>query len=207
MRDKSEKADEPHGAIGGKIPQVSEAVDLGLPSGTLWAPWNVGAAAADEAGGHFAWGETATGKACYDWKTYKFGMKLSRYDGIDRRQTLEPEDDAATANWGPQWKTPTAVQLEELRNECDWEWTSAPVPGYWVTSSSNGARIFLPAAGNRWKGELRFAGLDGYYWSADLRMDAVADGRYLYFCDGARHLDSLNRCFGRSVRAVLATRE
>ena len=35
-----------------------EYVDLGLPSGTLWATCNVGASTPEEFGNYFAWGET-----------------------------------------------------------------------------------------------------------------------------------------------------
>lgn len=61
-----------------------EYVDLGLPSGTLWATCNVGANRPEEVGDYFAWGETAT-KDIYDWKHYKFGIlctnvyKLTKY--------------------------------------------------------------------------------------------------------------------------------
>lgn len=56
--------------VGGVVPSASQAIDLGLPSGTLWAPWNVGAAKATDAGEVFAWGET-TVKSVYNWSTYK----------------------------------------------------------------------------------------------------------------------------------------
>ena len=46
-------------------------IDLGLPSGTLWAACNVGAETPEGLGSYFAWGETTT-KADYDWSTYKY---------------------------------------------------------------------------------------------------------------------------------------
>lgn len=48
-----------------------EYVDLGLPSGTLWAICNVGASKPEDYGNYYAWGETST-KSTYDWSTYKY---------------------------------------------------------------------------------------------------------------------------------------
>lgn len=69
---------ENHNSVGGVIPDPSQAVDLGLPSGAKWAPWNVGASRPSEPGGYFAWGETtadkrnANGEPWYYWDNYKF---------------------------------------------------------------------------------------------------------------------------------------
>ena len=54
-----------------------EYVDLGLPSGTLWATMNVGATTPEDYGNYYAWGETKTkteqGKADdYSMATYKW---------------------------------------------------------------------------------------------------------------------------------------
>lgn len=49
-----------------------QEVDLGLPSGTIWAGWNVGASSPEESGGYYAWGETEE-KNDYSWETYKYG--------------------------------------------------------------------------------------------------------------------------------------
>ena len=50
---------------------VGEEVDLGLPSGTIWASCNVGATAPEEAGGYFAWGEIDV-KSSYIIDAYKY---------------------------------------------------------------------------------------------------------------------------------------
>ena len=44
-------------------------VDLGLPSGNLWAKWNLSARSPEEAGWHFAWGEFFM-KPDYTWANY-----------------------------------------------------------------------------------------------------------------------------------------
>ena len=91
-----------------------EYVDLGLPSGTLWATCNVGASKPEEYGDYYAWGETEP-KEVYDWSTYrwcnggrtsltKYNTKSS-YGIVDNKTELELEDDAAYVNWGPSWHT------------------------------------------------------------------------------------------------------
>ena len=94
-----------------------EWVDLGLPSGTLWATTNVGAENPEDSGYLIAWGETEP-KETYSWATYQYydaatGL-LTKYNSSDGLTELQPEDDAATENWGSGWKTPTKEQFEEL---------------------------------------------------------------------------------------------
>ncbi len=200
----------PGGSQGGH-----EYVDLGLPSGTLWATMNVGANSPEEYGDYFAWGET-TPKDVYNWSTYKWCMgnynKLTKYctksnygyNGfVDNKTELDPEDDAATANWGPEWRMPSKDQQDELCAECTWQWTTRNgVNGYLVTSNHNGASLFLPAAGNRWDGDLPGAGWWGSCWSRTLYSSSpyYAYGLsfhsdYVYWYDG-------NRSYGFSVRPV-----
>lgn len=81
--------------------------------------------------------------------------------------TSDPTYDAATANWGIQWRMPTTKELAELMNECDWEFVGN---GYRVTSRQEGNNnsIFLPAAGYRY-GEKQYGnGNAGYYASGEI---------------------------------------
>ena len=57
--------------------QGHEWVDLGLPSGTLWATMNIGASSPEEYGDYFAWGETQP-KEVYNWSTYSWSACLQR---------------------------------------------------------------------------------------------------------------------------------
>ncbi len=88
-------------------------VDLGLPSGLLWAVCNVGAEKMEAYGDYFAWGETEP-KDNYDWNTLKYWdydvNYVTKYNYDDGLVTLEAEDDAATANWGGAWRTPKRVE-------------------------------------------------------------------------------------------------
>ena len=197
-------------------------VDLGLPSGTLWATCNVGASKPEEYGDYFAWGETKP-KSTYDWSTYKWckGSETTMtkyctdsdygYNGFtDNLTELQPEDDAATANWGSNWRMPSRDQIAELINGSytTSEWTQLNgVNGRKVTSKSNGNSIFLPVAGSRWY-EAYDAGRLGYYWSSSLNPYKNDSEAYdLYFSKGYWGWDDDyysygSRGSGLSVRAV-----
>ena len=116
--------------LGGEEGPVPEYVDLGLPSGTLWATRNIGANSPEESGDYFAWGETEPKEEYYmsNYKWYDYDNELytkyctdSGYGMIDDKE-LEPRDDAAWANWGPSWRMPSLEQLRELKEKCSWEW-------------------------------------------------------------------------------------
>ena len=144
-------------------------VDLGLPSGLLWATCNVGATTSDGYGDYFAWGET-TPKDTYNWSNYQYydGSNVTKYTGSDGLTTLLPEDDAATANWGSDWRMPTNEEVEELFDNTTVTWTQQGGVNGRLFTAANGNSLFLPAAGIRWDVELDGAGDWGYYWSSSL---------------------------------------
>ena len=181
-------------------------VDLGLPSGTLWATCNVGANSPEEYGDYFAWGETAP-QDYYYLDTYKLtidgGSTFTKYNGTDGKTTLAPEDDAAAVNWGGKWRMPTDAEWTELRNKCTWKWkTMNGVKGYKVKSKTNGNSIFLPAAGYRFDDYLDHAGYDGYYWSSSLNTDSPYYAWYVDFLSGNVDRNYNYRYDGLSVRPV-----
>ena len=192
-----------------------EYVDLGLPSGTLWATMNVGANSPEEYGDYFAWGETQP-KSVYNWDTYKWGSDLDEltkyctnsYYGkngfVDNKTELDPEDDAATANWGSEWRMPSWTQLQELYNNCTGEWTTRNgVNGCLFTSNINGASVFLPAAGVRWTSELYYAGAGGSWWSRTLNVYPYNAFNLIFYSGDVHWYDNgIGRYYGRSVRAV-----
>ena len=109
------------------------AIDLGLPSGTKWACYNVGASKPTAYGNYYAWGEIAT-KTNYDWSTYKWGKannQLTKYCNdpysgknghADNKTTLDPEDDVAHVKWEDsgvclqknKWKNFTIIRKKEI---------------------------------------------------------------------------------------------
>ncbi len=186
-------------------------VDLGLPSGLLWATCNIGADKPEDYGDYFAWGETAT-KDSYSWYTYKWCNgsynNLTKYNSdpdygtVDDKTMLEPADDAAHVNWGGDWRMPTLDEMEELEDNCTWEWTAqGGKDGYCVTGS-NGNSIFLPAAGCYYGDSISYAGSDGYYWSS-LHGDGYPFGSYdLGFDSVYLGKNNYDRYYGHSVRPV-----
>ena len=211
-----------------------EWVDLGLPSGLKWATMNVGATSVTDYGKYYAWGETKACKEedpsnsanysynsdssyvkkYFAWETYKWGDVVKSYIAkyctdpsygtVDNKSTLEPEDDAATQNWGGAWRMPTHYEVSELVNNCYWVWTSSyndsGIAGYIVYAAKNPSdgglcvriknssesyslsdtHIFLPAAGYRSGKKFVARGEQGYIWLSSLcSLD----------CDMARSLD------------------
>lgn len=105
-----------------------EYVDLGLPSGTLWAKMNVGANSETDAGLYFAWGETTGYTASqvgtdknFSWSDYALtedsGLTMSKYNPTDNKTHLELSDDAAAVNMGGDWHMPNRAQCLELIQE------------------------------------------------------------------------------------------
>ena len=193
-------------------------VDLGLPSGTLWATCNVGANNPWDYGDYFAWGETTT-KSTYSWSNYKYCRdgaydKLTKYCNkssygnngyTDSRTTLEKSDDAAYKNWGSDWCMPTQWQFQELKDKCTWTWTTRNGKnGYEVKSKSNGNTIFFPTVGY-WccgEGKPSHVGSFGYYWSSSLSAGSPLDARFLNFDSSCVYSNGYDRSSGRSVRPV-----
>lgn len=191
-----------------------EWVDLGLPSGTLWATCNVGAESPEEYGDYFAWGETEP-KSVYDWSTYKWcngsEFTLTKYctyssDGyngfVDSKTELDPEDDAAYVNWGPSWRMPTVEQLAELCNNCTWTWTQRNGEDCEMVTGPNGNTLFLPAQGQRWNESLDYEGWKGFYWSRTLLNGSSRHARIIHFGNGWGSITNIGRCYGFPVRAV-----
>ena len=145
-------------AAGGSTTVVKDYVDLGLPSGLMWRKYNVGANSEYEKGNYYAWGETVT-KQDYFSTTYKWCeldgaiKRYTKYNETDKLTLLQPEDDAATANLGENYRTPTPKEWEELLAECTWEVATTTnknnktVIDYWKVVGPNGNFIILPSAG------------------------------------------------------------
>ncbi len=174
-----------------------ECVDLGLPSGTLWATCNIGASKPEEYGNYFAWGETSgynEGKRDFDNEHYKFitgdkkgllefllGSKwiYTKYcdnktkGNVDNKSSLDKEDDAGHVQWGKGWRIPTKENFNELINEeyteCS-SFTMNGIKGLLITSKINGNSIFIPIGGTYGEFEANEKSDKGevWYWSRTL---------------------------------------
>ena len=182
----------------------------------MWATCNIGANSPEEAGLYFAWGETQgytaeqvgseEGKRAFTWDDYKFGPKTAptKYNETDGLMVLEPEDDAATVNWGEGWRMPTKAEFEELMSGTTSAWTVSDdgISGVTFTSTKNGNTLFFPAVGSAWSGSAGSVGIYGNFWSSSLRSGRVFIAWKLDFGSGSRKIYSNGRYLGYSVRPV-----
>lgn len=195
-------------------------VDLGLPSGTLWATCNVGAKSPQKYGDYFAWGETMQ-KDNYSWSTYSYGFdesKLKKYCGIqtygyngfvDNLTELESSDDVATINWGGGWRTPNREEWVELMDCCRHDWITYKGISGMLFWASNGKELFLPAAGCCYDNNMAVAkDHAGHYMTSSL-YESIPKYTWKFFFDenfGCRKLNGSDsrgdRYFGVSVRPV-----
>lgn len=190
-------------------------VDLGLPSGTKWAKYNVGATSETGKGDYFAYGEIQP-KSNYGWGTYLYGTGM--YDVIKYTASgytvLQPEDDVAYSTLGGKFRMPTNAEQDELKNttNCDWSWqsdyNSSGISGYLVTSKIAGYTsnsIFLPATGWMDDSTLRHTS-NGSYRSSNLDTSNPYSAGYLIFKPDAVAWDNVGRYRddGLSVRPVYA---
>ncbi len=207
----SRPADTNRNANNGNSLNGHEAVDLGLS--VKWACCNVGADSPEEYGGYYAWGETEE-KSDYSWDTYKWCKgsyytmtkycTKSSYGTVDNKTTLDPSDDVAHVKWGGSWRMTTKKELQQLIDNCTWQWTTqGGKKGYKVTSKKNGNSIFLPAAGYRYGSVLYDEGSNGDYWSSSLNEDDCGYACSLYFSSNY-HVWYYwgSRDYGHTVRPV-----
>ncbi len=182
-----------------------KAVDLGLPSGLLWATANLAAKEPDCTGKYFAWGETSMKRDC-DISTYKHAdpetETIFKYTANDHKTTLTDTDDAAIQLWGKPWRMPTPADYQELIDYCTWEWfcESRYLCGYKVIGP-NGNYIFLPITGSRIGTEFS-DDYYGSYWTSAVNTNNHSEAYELAFEYEVYHIASSERTDGRTIRAV-----
>ena len=197
----AKKLEELKAAGGSKpMPIPKNCVDLGLPSGLLWAKSNMGTTEPTELGDYYAWGETST-KNDYKNSTYKLyktdkdGVikEILKYSEKDWKTVLEREDDAANANLGVGYRIPTQEDWQELLDNCKWEAVTVTLPieldpsqtksiARWIVTGPNGKYIILPATGGfKCSGIHDTTDKDTYYTTANLYLypDGLSD-KYSY---------------------------
>ena len=204
-----------NGGGNGSVTTSVKWVDLGLPSGLLWADRNVGAENPEDYGNYYAWGETAP-KEFYDWINYAYRDNNGRFtkyctvseygqNGFtDYKTTLEPSDDAATVNLGDKVRMPSDSDWQELIDNTTSIWTTRNGVNGRLLTASNGKSIFLPAAGFSYVSILNPEGEYGHYWSRKLYVRDPNDAWGFYFYNGSQGITSYDRGRGFSVRAVRA---
>ena len=149
-------------------------VDLGLS--VKWSTCNIGANSLEEYGQYFAWGETSPKTEYTEENSLTYKKQMEDISG-------DEQYDAAVANWGGGWRMPTRDEMEELVNNCEWEWTKVNGVNGAKVIGPNGSCIFLPWAGDRYGSSLYDEGFIGRYWSStplDYNYDD-SGAYYLYF--------------------------
>lgn len=209
--------------VGGIVPTVEQAIDMGLS--VKWAPWNVGASKAEEYGAYFAWGEVNASKESYDWGSYYWmaqgkadWMHINKYqiaDSInygkqgdwwgngqflgDGIECLESSDDAATANWGSCWRMPTVSEWEELLDENNTDITL-------IENYNDSGLYVLEVKSKKTDGVLFFSDISEYWTTCTLGVCGTADAYGAVI--GMRYVGApMSRCEGHLIRAVAVPAE
>lgn len=199
--------------VNAQIPDFVQAIDLGLPSGNLWASYNLGAKSVnDNYGDYFAWGETAP-KSMYLESTYFDSddncTTFKKYSLQSGKTHLDLEDEAAHILWGGNWRIPSKEDMLEIQNEdyCIWTFSIARAT---VKNRINGNSICFPYAGRKFGGER--TGLGGYYQTADLYdpseygYDQVEGAFFLMsvYSAGIGGMICADRFEGTSIRPIIS---
>lgn len=170
-----------------------ETVDLGLPSGTLWAKYNVGATSETEYGNYYQYGKGAD--------DYSVTSGQSDYSGTE--DPLATSADTAAQVWGTNWHIPTQAQLKELTANTTYEWTTINGVNGAKFTAQNGNYIFIPAAGYYYNDSVFDAGVCGHYWGSSPGGSNKA--YHLFFSNNiyGKGVYNVDRNSGYSVRPVI----
>lgn len=187
--------------MGPRAPLQARPIDMGLPSGLLWASCNVGAEKPSDPGLYFSWGNVEGHRID---EGYDFSQAV--YDetpAADIATDLSSNQDAARANLGAPWRMPTSDEFQELYDNCTVVWTMMnDVVGRLFTSNVNGNTLFFPAAGLYSGTLLVNRGTSGYFWSSSYISETNA--RNMAFNSSIVNPQSNNtRRSGFTIRAVM----
>ena len=189
------------------IEEENKWVDLGLPSGILWAKYNVGASSPEEYGGYYAWGETEE-KSSYSWENYKYTEIYYDEDGMHYRfqnigtSISNSSVDVARLKWSDGARIPTSIECTELLSNCKIEHFS----DYSIFTGPNGNSILLPFSGAKYE---TFVPSLSIIWTSTHYSQVGLDGLGAYaFCwkvlseEANPGVSGLNRSTGLNIRPV-----
>ena len=184
-------------------------VDLGLPSGILWAAYNVGATSPEEYGGYYAWGETEE-KTSYTWENYKYYNPSTESSFNIGNDISGTKYDVAHVKWGDGARMPNKDDIQELINNCSWSpGTLSGVSGATATGP-NGDSVFFPYSGRRYPDGVHNSTTYGYYWSGTCiedNDDGIDNYVYTLYCRTEYGFDfeadwNWHLNYGQNVRPV-----
>ena len=187
-----------------------KAIDLGLPSGRLWADRNVGAEKETDYGLYFQWGDTIgyTDASHSTADTYPGGGDSDSLAAWDAENLLDgilkPKVDAATVNMGSKWRMPTMEDCAELLSNTNYEYAiiEGVKGGKFISKVDPSNYIFLPFAGWAADGSFGDQGVEGNIWSSSVYSDDPECAYYMgvYEFDYGDYVG--NRFYALPVRGV-----
>ena len=182
-----------------------EYVDLGLPSGTMWATCNVGATNPEDEGLLFQFGQVDGYKYGDENNNFTTDYKITTSGKTYKtNEILDLFDDAAHVNMGGVWRMPTQTQYSEMFNNTTRKVeTINGVKGMLFTSKINNKRLFVPFAGYWYNGSFVAAESLAYVWSSRVHDSDVNNAYRLSCCSNCNAaISSDRRSFAFSVRGV-----
>lgn len=173
-----------------EISQNSNAVDLGLPSGTIWGTCNIGAKDEYDNGALYAWGNITSidKQPSPDFETCE--------------NIIGTSYDAALIILGNHWRLPSEKQVAELIENCSWNWQNKDGHIGYLVTGPNGNSIFLPAAGCIIGNGIKYKGQFGYYWIGESNLKDPSLAKELLIGFGQKNIESGRKNVGRSIRAI-----
>lgn len=186
-------------------PPTIQAVDLGLPSGTLWGSCNLGATSPYDPGLYFTWGNTrgytADQASSVTSDAYADSPGAALTDDIEQGGV----NDAAEAILGDHWVMPTAEQFTELldTNLVDINYTQVDGVNIFIISRKNvvdGPTVILPCAGSLNLGQTSGIGSSARYWTNGYVEENIANCLESQF--EVIDISTYDRTCGLSIRPV-----
>lgn len=195
-------------------------VDLGLPSGNLWATCNIGASKPSDYGDYFAWAEISPKEeySIFTCQSENWRFRDLINDFEKKTCIKAPVDqiigntlyDAAKAQWGNDWILPSKKDYEELISKCKWKKTTLNGAKGFIVTGSNGNRLFLPLAGYMHKAgpsQLKCEGEHGFYWTGDYNDSESNEHLSYAFCLSSPQYNKAVcpqiRYMGHSIRPII----
>lgn len=180
-------------------------VDLGLPSGTLWARCNIGAVVPQGLGLYFSWGNIQghywNGSAFADG--YQFSQQeYEQSPGYLWQSNIDDAHDAAREYLGEHWKIPTTENITELIDNCNSIVLHVgSLQIIRLVSMVNYNFIEIPFGGIAENGILRYNNLGGYYQLTNYRDDGFCTMAYFNY-NNNKGLTRGDRYTGLNIRPI-----
>lgn len=201
--------------------------------GIKWATMNLGASNVTDYGLYFQWGDTQgytldqigqeETKKQFSYEDYIYydnnNYIYTKYTGtdsgasgtgeeVDGLTTLQSSDDAVTAAWGNNWKTPTPEDFKTLLESTTGSWVenyeNSGVAGYVLTANDDeNKKLFFPAGGSAEYGNIDL-GYGGQYWANSLESYGVHLCKSLNFSEYDIFRSSSSRILGLNIRGILS---